>query len=74
MTTSMDCTSTAVGKRFVQGLVLMGAVALGSTALAGAEVGTPAPDFTLQGHDGNTYTLSDYTPGNVVFLAHIGYG
>jgi len=59
--------------RTLRPLVLLAALTLAGSAHAGAEVGTPAPDFTLEGHDGNTYTLSDTTPGNVVFLAHIGY-
>ena len=54
-------------------LAVIAALGAAGAAHAGAEVGTPAPDFTLDGHDGDTYTLSDYTPGNVVFLAHIGY-
>lgn len=74
MASSKDFMSVPFGRRFAQMFILVGALCLSSTALAGAEVGTPAPDFTLQGHDGNTYTLSDYTPGKVVFLAHIGYG
>jgi len=59
--------------RLAQTLTVAALLTLGSAAYGGAEVGTPAPDFTLVGHDGNTYTLSDYTPGNVVFLAHIGF-
>jgi hypothetical protein len=29
-------------------------------ALAGPEVGDPAPDFELEASDGNTYRLSDF--------------
>ncbi|GAB3097485.1 peroxiredoxin [Pseudomaricurvus hydrocarbonicus] len=33
------------------------------------EVGDPAPDFTLQGSDGKTYSLSDYHGKQAVVLA-----
>ena len=58
--------------RHVGAVAVVAVLSGGGTAFAGAEVGTIAPDFTLEGHDGNTYTLSDYL-GEVVFLAHIGY-
>jgi hypothetical protein len=54
-------------------VALLAVLAAAGPVLANAEVGTPAPDFTLQGVDGDSYTLSDYA-GNVIFLAHIGYG
>ncbi len=37
--------------------------------LAALEVGDPAPDFTLQASDGNTYTLSDFRDKQAVVLA-----
>ena len=42
------------------------------TALAGAEVGTPAPDWTLDDLDANTWTMSGLA-GKVVFLAMVGF-
>lgn len=35
----------------------------------GLQVGDPAPDFSLQGSDGNTYTLADYRDKQAVVLA-----
>lgn len=37
------------------------------------EVGGPAPDFTLDAHQGGTYTLSDYLD-KVVMMFVVGYG
>jgi hypothetical protein len=37
-----------------------------TTAFAAAEVGKPAPDFSLVGHDGKTYKLSDFKHHNVI--------
>ena len=45
---------------------------LAGTALAGAEVGTPAPDWTLDDLDDNTWTMRGLA-GKVVFLAMVGY-
>ena len=45
---------------------------LAGTALAGGEVGTPAPDWTLDDLDGTTWTMSGLA-GKVVFLAMIGF-
>ncbi|MFK7883474.1 MAG: redoxin domain-containing protein [Phycisphaerales bacterium] len=44
-------------------------IAAGSNAVAPAEVGQPAPDFTLTDYQGNEHTLSSYTDkGHVVVL------
>jgi len=40
-----------------------------SLALAQVEVGTPAPDFTLQGSDGREYRLADFRGKQAVVLA-----
>lgn len=42
-------------------------------AAAPPEVGAPAPDFTLQGTDGQTYTLSDLE-GQYVVLEWLNFG
>lgn len=39
-------------------LALASTVALAAAAAAGPEVGDPAPDFSLKGSDGRSYTLS----------------
>ena len=44
-----------------------------SEAAAPPEVGKPAPDFTLQGTDGQTYTLSDLR-GQYVVLEWLNFG
>jgi thioredoxin-dependent peroxiredoxin len=38
-------------------------------ALAGPEVGDPAPDFELEASDGNTYRLSDFVGEQAVVVA-----
>ena len=40
-----------------------------SAHAGGLAVGDPAPDFTLQASDGNTYTLSDYKGKQAVVIA-----
>jgi hypothetical protein len=56
-------------------LLALSLAALGSVpaAHASGEVGTEAPDFTLQALDDSLHTLSDQR-GKVVLLAIIGYG
>lgn len=43
--------------------------ALGAAMAAELKVGDPAPDFTLPGSDGETYTLSAFNDRQVVVLA-----
>ena len=47
--------------------------ALAGTATAQAELGTLAPDFTLTGNDGETYTLSEVYGDQVQLLHMVGY-
>ncbi|HOX25985.1 MAG TPA: hypothetical protein PLL30_09520 [Candidatus Krumholzibacteria bacterium] len=42
-------------------------------ALAQAQLGSPAPDFTLLGNDGQMHTLSDGFGSTVQFLFMVGY-
>lgn len=56
------------GALFSKVLGLLGGLALSISASA-LEVGDPAPDFTLQGSDGKTYTLSDFRGKQAVVLA-----
>ena len=42
-------------------------------ALAQANLGDPAPDFTLTGNDGASYTLSDVYGDQVQLLHMVGF-
>ena len=48
---------------------LVAVVALGSQLAAALEVGDKAPDFSLQGSDGETYTLSQFAGDKPVVIA-----
>ena len=48
---------------------LVAVVALGSQFAAALEVGDKAPDFSLQGSDGETYTLSQFAGDKPVVIA-----
>ncbi len=60
-----------VAGRLAQGLALVALLAGG--ALAQPNVGDPAPDFTLTGNDGNSYTMSDAIGSQVQLLFFVGY-
>lgn len=67
----LDRSPTRPPGRVLLSLFLVTAVAGG--ALAQAELGTLAPDFTLTGNDGETYTLSEVYGDQVQLLHMIGY-
>ena len=48
-------------------------MALGSQFAAALEVGDTAPDFSLQGSDGETYTLSQFAGDKPVVIACLLY-
>lgn len=54
--------------RILIGLFLSTLLAQGAQA-GGLKVGDPAPNFTLQASDGNTYTLADYHGEQAVVVA-----
>ena len=49
--------------------LLVAVVALGSQFAAALEVGDKAPDFSLQGSDGETYSLSQFAGDKPVVIA-----
>jgi thioredoxin-dependent peroxiredoxin len=44
-------------------------VFISSYSLAAPQVGDPAPDFKLQGSDGNSYTLEQFRDKKAVVIA-----
>jgi hypothetical protein len=61
----------------IRGRLALAAALLALTAggaLAQANLGDPAPDFTLTGNDGASYTLSDAYGEQVQLLHMVGYG
>ncbi len=60
---------TTLMKPLLRGLSIALLISGLSFTAAALEVGDPAPDFTLQGSDGNTYTLSDFRGKQAVVLA-----
>lgn len=64
-------------RRFAFATLVCGLVlavgAPGATAQSQAQVGEPAPDFTLTAADGETYTLSDFD-GEYVVLEWLNFG
>ena len=58
----------------LRGAVMVLALSLTATgALAQADLGDPAPDFTLLGNDGTSYTLSDVYGDQVQLLFMVGF-
>jgi len=54
----------------MKGIMLALSLGLATTAFAGGlTVGQPAPDFSLQASDGNTYTLSQFKGKQAVVIA-----
>lgn len=54
--------------RLISALLLCAAVLIGHSAVA-LEVGDRAPDFSLPGSDGNTYSLSQFLGEKPVVIA-----
>ncbi len=54
--------------RYTLALLLLGAMATAAPA-ATPKVGDKAPDFTLVGTDGKTYSLKDYAGKQAVVIA-----
>jgi peroxiredoxin Q/BCP len=50
-------------------LVLLAAAAAGARQMPGPQVGDLAPDFSLQGSDGRTYTLAQFRGLRPVVIA-----
>ena len=50
-------------------LALLASLALTGSAVAALKVGDKAPDFSLQGSDGKTYTLEQFKGKSAVVVA-----
>ena len=62
------------GTARIRSAVMVLALSLTATgALAQADLGDPAPDFTLNGNDDASYTLSDVYGDQVQLLFMIGF-
>ena len=57
---------SAIKAKLAVALLLLTSSTMGQAAL---EVGDLAPDFTLQGSDGNAYSLSDFRDKTYVVIA-----
>ena len=55
--------------RLIPQALIMGALMTGSAQAQELKVGDQAPDFTLEGTDGKTYTLSKELKGRWLVLA-----
>lgn len=53
--------------------IVAGLFLVASLAMAGPEIGEPAPDFNVKGADGETYSLADFR-GQYVVLEWINHG
>jgi peroxiredoxin Q/BCP len=63
-----ECLNEENVMRTLTFLCLLTVAAIGARA-ADLKVGDPAPDFTLQASDGNTYTLADFKGKQAVVIA-----